>query len=385
MIGMSWIRWVVLVGLLLGGSFVWAEEAAPGWNFRTVTGQVLDPEGKPASGVVVSLVGLERDAISQLLSDETAEKWKMVTDREGQFTMRFGDFRSYDYEQATKQWVPGWGAFHFVAECKGTAGGVSPYLQNEGSDDQVLSSLPCGEYDEWRMGEFEPVDLSKQPARVVIRLKRGITVFGKVTDAEGNPLAGQGVRIEHDLHAGSHTGHGGEILFSCGVTDQKGCYRIEHVYPNRFYLNLEESSPLFWYKTRLRNGPWVESRVDEVQPGKDEKEVQVDLIAVKEAPYRYSGKITDADGRGIPGAKVTLSISLHWPVRTHEDTHTHQSVETGKDGTYTFYVASPYVLWFSAEVPGFARVVRAADEKRSSPTYAPLTPGTYDFQVTKKE
>jgi len=113
--------------------------------------------------------------------------------------------------------------------------------------------------------------------------------------------------------------------------------------------------------------------------------VQVDLIAVKEAPYRYSGKVTDVEGRGISGAKVTLSISLHWPVRTHEDTHTTQAVETGKDGTYAFCVASPYVLWFSVEVPGFARVVRMADEKRSSPTYAPLTPGTYDFQVTKKE
>ena len=383
--GMSWILRIFLVGIFLGGNVGQAEEAAPEWKFRTITVQVLDIKGKPAPGVTVSLVGLDRDALYQINDDRNASKWRFFTDAQGCFTARFGDFRSYDYEQATGKWEPGWGVFYFVAECKGTAGGVSPYLQNESREYERLTSLPRGEHDEWRTGEFAPVDLSKQPAKVVIRLKSGITVFGKVTDEVGNPLAGHGIRVEEDLHAWSHTGRGGEILAATGVTDRKGRYRIENVYPNRFYIQLEPNAPLFWLKTRLRKGTWEEGRVDEVQPYNTEKEVRVDLIAAKEAPYRYYGKVTDATGQPVAHAKVTLGVSLHWPTRTWGDDHHFESVETGEDGTYEIRVESRYVRGFSVEAPGFERMDRWNDDRASFNSEKPFAPGAYDFQVTKED
>ncbi len=362
--------------------------AAEPWEFRTVEGRVLDEEDRPVAGITVYLVGLGRDAVGKMAdeikgkedlgtpNDQIEPAWKFVTDKEGRFTARFGNFRSFDYWNATHQSVPGWGGFHFVTWREGYAGGVSPYLQNEGADRSELEHLVKGYADEWRRGEFQPVNLAQQPVNVVIRLKRGITLHGQVVSAKGDPLPGQEVSFYNDLHAWTHTGYGDEILGRNATTDEEGNYRIEHCYPNAFYLRLSSSTrPRYWFKTRIGRGAWVEDRVDEIEPREREKKLRVDFMTLHKPPYRYYGRVSGWTGNGIPNAKVTFGVSTHWPIRTWGDDHHFESVVTNEDGVYEIRLESQYVRFISVTAPGHATKERGEENTEALP------PGKYDFRL----
>jgi hypothetical protein len=190
-------------------------------------------------------------------------------------------------------------------------------------------------------------------------------------------MAEKRVEIHLDLYAWSHTGYGGEIFISSGTTDKSGNYRIEQVYPNKFYIDLTD---MIWMKTRVRGDRWVADRFDELTPGIREKVLHVDMVAAPEPPYRYFGKVTDEQGDPVPNAKVTLGVSLHCPPRTWNDEHNYVSVVTDGSGAYSLRVESRFVRGFSVEAPGFAHSDRWADDGDG---YKPFLPGTYDFKLKK--
>lgn len=347
------------------------------WRFREVVFEVRAPDGKPARGVKAFLMGVERNGIRVLDQDTSSglKSWNFVTDSKGRFTARFGQFESHDYEAAMNQPVPGYGGFYLVAEFPGTAGGVSPYLKNVPENDYPLLSL-SEELNEWQKGEFAPIEVANPPQPIVIQLKRGIIVNGSVRDLEGKPVTNCQVGTMHDLHAKSHTGFGGEMLPARASTDANGNYRIEHVYPNRFDLDVAGG---VWIKTRVRGGRWKEERVDELMPKRNEKQIRVDLVVVKQPPYRYFGRITNAEGKPVPNAKVTLGVSMHWPPRTHGDDHHYENASTDAKGEYELNVESHFVRGFSVEAPGFKR----QDQWGENDSSTPFKPGPYNFQLSK--
>jgi hypothetical protein len=385
----QFLRAFFLVVFALSGVSAKAEGK---WHFREMLFEVRDPDGKPAPGVKVTLVGLERDAVrlwqldqkpGEMDWDGNVKDWKFVTDSKGRFTARFGQFRAYDYKQATQESVPGWGGFYMIAKKEGTAGGVSPYLQNEGEDYETLPHLDVGRDDEWRKGEFAPVKLNASidllnPPVVLIQLKRGITVTGRVEDMAGKPIKGQRITVFNDLYSWSHTGRGCEIFYRNAETDSQGTYRIEHVYPNRFYMEANEEA--IWIKTRVRGEQWQEKRVDEVMPDGKENEIHVDLALSDKAPYRYFGKITDEQGSPVVGADVRLSVSLHWPERTHEDTHSGVHAVSDESGDYSICTGSPFVSGFSIDAQGFKQEVQW---RESSKKEEPFSPGPHNFRLKK--
>jgi len=366
----QFLRAFFLVAFALSGVSAKAEDK---WHFRDVLFEVRDPDGKPAPGVKVHLMGIERFAMGP--DDYDNKNWNFVTDTKGCFAARFGDFRSIDYEEKTHEDMPGYGGFYMVAEFPGTAGGVSPYLRNvEKEGDQLLSDG----WTEWQKGEFAPapVNVAKPPKLVVIQLKRGITVTGSVRDLDGNPVANCQMGTLHDLHATTHTGFGAEMLPARAYTNADGIYRIEHVYPNRFDMDASG----VWIKTRVRGGPWKEERIDELTPGRKEKEIRVDMVVVKQPPYRYFGKVTDAQGQPVSNASVTLGVSRHWPSRTFGDDHHYENATTDTKGEYELYVESRFVRGFAVEAPGFKREVQWGADDDSATSYKP---GSYNFQLSK--
>ncbi len=373
----QFVRAFIMAVLVLAGVSAKADEK---WRFREVVFEVHDPDGKPASGVKVLLAGVERDGI---MLDYTGKKnWQFVTDAKGRFMARFVDAKGYAYEEATHEDMPGYGGFYMVAESPGTAGGVSQYLWNTPgkSKDYGLLSHWEGYRNEWQQGDL--VNVAKPPNPVVIQLKRGITVTGTIRDEEGNPVPNCYVEAGSDLHATSHKGYGGAILPVRAETDAQGNYRLEHVYPNRFDLGVQRgiSDGGVWIKTRVRGGSWKEERVDELTPKKKEKAIQVDMVVVKQSPYRYFGKVTDDQGQPVVGAKVTLGVSLHWPVRDWSDDHRYRDTVTNTAGMYELSVESRFVRGIWVEASGFQKEEMWRDDDEKS---GPYKPGKYNFQLSK--
>lgn len=261
---MHCMRKVFLACLLFTASAV-ADDAPA---YRELPCHVVDETGRPVRGVAVRLGGLERDAPDFEDDEDQIDKepgWKFTTDNDGRFTARFGQFHPYQHLGADGAYAgPGYGKFYFLVEKAGFAGGVSREILN--LDDEAHARLQADAYEqggvswddqEWRRGEFAPLLLrDDQPIRepLVIVLKRGLEVRGRMVDTAGRPVRGQGIGLSLDLHYGSHTGAGGMIFWQGTTTDRAGCFHLRHVYPNVFTILAADGDdgPLYWIKTRVR-------------------------------------------------------------------------------------------------------------------------------------
>ncbi len=391
------IRLVLAALLLILTSGATAGPAALPWRFRTLEVRVVDEAGHRAAGVEVALLGLERDAISASRESAEQEKtakekyqgWSFTTGRDGSFTARFGQFRQYDYEEATGKLVPGYGEFYFVAEKKGSAGAVSPLISNQPKEEAKRSEAQWsrrdgGEGEEWRHDRYRPYVLQNQPAEkkeaLVLEMRGGLRIAGQLTDSAGHPLAGVMLELWHDLHADTHTGRGGEIFWKQETTDSAGRFAFQHVFPNTFYLGLGEGSEeaLYWTRTRVRHR-WVEGRADEITPEFGEDSISLLLIATRQSPYHYQGRVRDTAGHPLAGARVSVHASLHSPERTFEDGHNYYSeTRTKEDGSYDLGADSPFVRSFRVEAAGFQDRWEYGED---DDLYAP---GEYNFQLERK-
>ncbi len=380
-----------------------------GGKFREVNCLLVDEAGKPVAGVTMELRGHGRDAIHSLLShpDDPArdgrkyEGWLFVTDREGKFKARFGTFRGWEHEQSTGVVTPGWGEFNFIAEKEGYAGAVSPRIVNLNAEDRKNYQVPelssrgpvIGE--EWVGYEDEaPVvlgDKTEAAPVVQIVLRRGIDISGQLVDPAGHAISDENVNLWTDLGADTHTGRGGEIFEQSATTDPDGRFQFHHVYPNLFYISLEsEARSLFWTRTQIRER-WADEIVDAIWPHAQEGDLPLVIVAAREPPFHYFGKISDETGKPIAGATVRVQASIHGSEGRSDfgDRHSHHSqAVTGEDGVYDVPAAGKYVNWFEITAPGFADSGAAGEGGQISgfDRYDVFTfaPGRYDFSLKKK-
>ena len=144
--------------------------------YRELACRVVDEAGQPIGGVPVRLCGRDRDALDfdDVYLPERTRAWRFTTDRDGRFTVRFGQFQGFSHQQATGLNEPGYGEFYLVAVKAGYAGGVSREILNldeEGSANYQKHAddpdTPPRENEEWTRGEFASVSLAtlRKPSR----------------------------------------------------------------------------------------------------------------------------------------------------------------------------------------------------------------------------
>ena len=383
---------VLFLCLLFVAAAALAEDAP---TYRELPCRVVDEMGQPARGVAVRLGGLERDAPDFEDDDEridTEPGWKFVTDGDGRFTARFGQFHPY---QRTGTTGPGYGAFYFVVYKVGFAGGVSREVLNLDDDGRARWQQKSGESrenQEWRRGEFAPLVLrDDRPISegLVIVLKRGLDVRGRMVDTTGRPVRGQSVGVSLDLHYGSHTGAGGMIFSQGTTTDRAGHFHLRHVYPNVFTVLATSAydGPFYWIKTRVRDH-WVDQVEDEITPRRGggrqaadyEKSIDMYLVVSRRPLYRYYGRVTDEKGHPLARTAVIVRSVLHAPVRSWGESHAPgQTTRTDDDGNYSLRVGSRFVdgIW-----------VREGDHDGGIDTDDDdqlLAPGRHDFTVGPKK
>lgn len=385
-----------------------ADDESPG--YREVTVHVVDQFHQPVAGIEVQLHGLDRGSINATFDlfkydnpgrPENAkyQGWKLKTDAQGNCSVRFGKFDYWEHEKATGIASPGYGHYFLIVKSEGFAGGVSPKILNLNDADRKnykapeLSNSSPQEEDAWAFREFEPRLLSddlKDAAPLEIMLERGIEVSGQLVDGKDRPIHGETITLWSDLHADTHTGRGGEIFSQSVETDQAGRFHFQHVYPNLFYISLagQDDDQLIWTKTRVRKR-WIEGIADAIWPHTDDVDLPLVIVATRESPYHYFGRVTDEKGSPIRGATVRIQTSIHGPGgrSDFDDGHSHHSqAKTGADGNYNVPAAGPYVNWFEITAPGFQTQTYSEDgEIYDWDRYeeVPCAPGRYDFTLKR--
>jgi protocatechuate 3,4-dioxygenase beta subunit len=400
-------RVTVFAALWLAMSFVSADvQTQTEDSYRELSCQVVDEQKQPVAGIEVLLLGRDRDAVSARFDrqyfEERGDKyhgWTFRTDEHGRFVARFGKFQQDEHQQTSHVVEPGYGEFHLLVQKEGHAGGVSARIVNLKDEDR--SAHKPSEYtgglpqpgEEWEGNELLLSDEPKaEPLQIVLR--EGIEVSGRLLDPQNRPIPNETVNLWNDLGADTHTGRGNEILERQATTDRDGRFRFHHVYPNMFYLALENEDSsardsLYWIKTRIRKR-WVDGIADAIWPHAGEADLPLIIVAAREPPYRYFGKVSDEQGKPIAGAKVRIQASLHGPLERQDfaDSHDHHSETiTRQDGSYELRAAGPYVNWFEVTARGFGETMYNEDgEIEGFNLYeeVPGAPGRYDFVLKRK-
>lgn len=336
------------------------------WTFRTVEGQVLGADGKPVEGEKVLLIGLDRYAFNKLDDAEKNEGWNFTTDQDGKFTVKLGRFSAVEHSEKTKKWLPGWGEYFLVIRpATKHAGAVSSRLMHFSGN---VPELPADEV--WG----KPVVLTEGINEVPVQIRTGITVSGKIQDTNGNSVPDLEVNLSHELSPLSPVGMGTEIFQRDAKTDRHGYVEFKNVYPAGFHLGLAEGPP-YWVQTRV-GGQWQDGIIDEFEvPGKA-REILIGIVVASQKMYRYYGKITDAKGKPIPGARIVMGISQHRRARTHRDQNDFVETHSGPDGSYDVRTETPWVRGFSVTATGYAELSNWPQEKM-------LKPGQYNFLMKK--
>lgn len=153
-----------------------------------------------------------------------------------------------------------------------------------------LSACPPG----W-LPDNSPSQRSSDPEVFEIRLRPATRIAGRVVDGQGEPVAG--VHVEARL-AGKVMGCAiyieapcpGASYFRTGTTDAEGRFAFESLEPG-------------WYEVRAFDGlPKVARRLGEAGAGAREIE-----FVVPERLASLEGRVVDADGEPVSGARVSVS------------------------------------------------------------------------------
>ncbi|MCE5231202.1 hypothetical protein LLG95_16620 [bacterium] len=365
MIGRHLIGLVVFVALVAGAS------AGRG---RVLQGRVLNVDGTPSSGTLVLPIGLDRGGF--IMEEEALRQplWQYRTDRDGRFTVRFGEFFNDDSPNTA---TLGWSYYHFVA------------LPGK-SDGGAISDMIGNPRQKWYQtgDEWGPVHYTgDKPLDVTMQRMRGVVVEGYVFDLAGNELAGTTVSLSHDLHSGSHTGGGGEIFRREAVTDAHGRYRFEHVYPVAFTLQAPympgKAQSMVWLQTRLgEHERWQDERIDKIKIKAGQGRLRVDIGLVPRGQFVYRGTVTDESGRPIEDVDITLAISLHNRVGLDfQDSHSFTSVKTGADGTYEIRSDTKWIRFIRAGKKSYESKTFTDEREEGGREGVHINPGVYDFKL----
>lgn len=165
---------------------------------------------------------------------------------------------------------------------------------------------------------FEAAVPAPDPEReLVLRLRRGARLEGRVTTTAAMPVAG--VRIVTEGNSAS--------------TDAEGVYAIEGVAPGRQEVRVFHPH----YRRRVRSLL--------IEEGTNRFDVEL------EEGFQVSGRVVDPDGRPVAGARVRLTTLSRAELREHERL-------TGVDGGFVLSPVAPDRYVLEASASGFAAVKR---------------------------
>ncbi len=322
-----------------------AAMAAGGQPGRDVVCRVLDVDGKPCAGVMVGLLGLasevNREWPSEPAHEPTPAGWRFVSDKDGYVTAHLGEFLSYEHQQATHEMLPGWGSFYLVATRKGRAGAVSPRIDNYPEKDiEGLKPPDPSVTDAWSTGKI--VRLVQPRTEVEMQFVRGVYVKGQMLRDDGKPDVNRVIDLG-DPHEGwlRHAFH----EFTRG--GPHGEFDFYHAYPAPFEVTISRTEgSSFWKRTRLR-GQSFEEPVALITPRPGEKEIDL-IIQTSHVPYRYFGKVSGPDGKGIHGAQVSITLS---PVPGGEGRP--EKATSDSEGAWYLETGTPFAHDITIVAPGF--------------------------------
>jgi 5-hydroxyisourate hydrolase-like protein (transthyretin family) len=159
----------------------------------------------------------------------------------------------------------------------------------------------------------------REPALVELRLGRGVTVTGRVTDESGTPLADADVMVMGPEHGPSRTRRMARVGPGHAKTDADGTFRITGVEPGEAHVHVRMTGYVTFRKTinaegttdldvRLARGLSLRGVV--TRNGKPLQGVQVSA-STPAIGGEHQPAITDADGRftltGLVAARYTVS------------------------------------------------------------------------------
>jgi hypothetical protein len=360
----------VMVLVLVGASLVLGTTETNTTNkpasFRMVHGLVLGVDGKPAANRIVTLRGISR-AEAAMSEDIPGyqEYWKFKTDQAGCFSVRLA---SAEMDDSAKR-IPVPGIYALVVLPQGNdAGAVSPALRSIDDSEESPSN-------EWG----KTLDIGPDGLDLTLKIQKGVTVKGQILDYEipHRPLNGIRVTCEHDLHADTHTGAGGEIFKKSTTTGKNGAFTFTHVYPAACVIRIEPTSTAFgyyacwWLKTK--HGDQWDDEVDFHILPEDKKNQTIGIMAARRPLFRCWGHVQDQEGHPIADAAVTLS----------EQSESNQSRWTGfgiittqadHEGNYEIELGTPWIEFISAVAKGF---------KGANIDSSEISPGKHDFVLEK--
>jgi hypothetical protein len=340
-------------------------------TFRDVRVHVIDSWGHPAAGRKVDLVGLERFSMEEVSGDDyhglPSGHWHFVTSKTGDVIIPIGDFAGWEDNETR----PGWGVYAAVVEAgPDDAGGVSTRFwfdnapSHHGYDPNSIGLAP-----EWGYIDYLPVE----GINLAVRLEKGFTLKGSVVDDQHPdvPLAGVDVRTNNDLHAETHTGIGGEILGGYAKTDAHGNFAIPHQFPAKLYVSIQ---PTIWLKTRI-DGEWKDEVHSVVEPAANGDVRILEIGATRTARFKYAGRVSDADGKPVAGAEVTINL-LSNPDPNSETWIKNPDATSGStkaDGSYEITTPTSWARWINADAGQLHGTY--------NPDNATLPPGNYDIAL----
>lgn len=215
----------------------------------------------------------------------------------------------------------------------------------------------------WPLGRSIMLAPGEEAEDVDFKLTRGGVVTGRVTDADGNPVVGESVRL-----ASVVVGDDGMRQPSpeqSKPTDDRGVYRFYGLPAGSYIVSVGTSteSGLMW-PVRRRHYPLTfhpgvterrHARVLEVAAGREETNVDV-VIGRPLKTYTVAGRVTDAStGQPVPNVAVSYGAMSDGVQRSFGYTQGPQTdlkgefrVEGLVSGRYLFYaLQGPEPSWYS--------------------------------------
>jgi len=364
---------------------------------REIKVTLLDPDGKPASGVTVDLYGQDEgehwpNAAAESQNDSSPGKekekssktdrwWHFKADDSGTFTVRF-PVKTDTWGEA----APRHGSFYLVASLPDGRRAVSSRIFHNVTREESADY----EVNEWDAEDGGDWIFTDETHDVSMQLLDGRTISGTAISPDGKPLSGKTVSVTHDLHVDSHTGAGGDIFVVKATSDADGHFKLEHVYPVAARMDTGKDGA--WTRTQLKlttpNGTstrWLSQPLDRFPDIPDEFEVELSLVIAPQAPtYRYFGQVTDEAGKPMPNVIVTAGVSHHAVPSDFADNHRFETATAGPDGRWTLEATAPWVRFLAVKQNEKAEDDLTA-ESYEDDSFDLAAPGEYNLVVRKEK